>query len=366
MTRKLWFQLGIGILLALLIIKYFSEVSWIVNPIIVILSTIFIPLLVSGVLFYLTVPIQTFLEKRKVPRWGSILIIFFIIIGFVWAAIAIVGPPITKQINNLIENAPLIIREANNFVLDLADQSGNLPDKFEDWLNNTVREIENSIPSLNDLTVSVSGWVVGFLQSVIQGAIILILIPFFYFFMLKDHEKFKPFVLQFFGGETKKWVEKTLTDIDETLSLYIRGQVLISAILATLLFIGYWIIGLNFALLLSVFAFFMNIIPFIGPWIAFFPALIIGIFQDPMMVIWVSLTTLVAQQIDSNLITPNIMGKTLNIHPLTIITILLAAGSLAGFFGILLAVPVYAVGKVIVSNIYDKRAEIKSTVSKEV
>lgn len=366
MTRKLWFQLGIGILLALLIIKYFSEVSWIVNPIIVILSTIFIPLLVSGVLFYLTVPIQTFLEKRKVPRWGSILIIFFIIIGFVWAAIAIVGPPITKQINNLIENAPLIIREANNFVLDLADQSGNLPDKFEDWLNNTVREIENSIPSLNDLTVSVSGWVVGFLQSVIQGAIILILIPFFYFFMLKDHEKFKPFVLQFFSGETKKWVEKTLTDIDETLSLYIRGQVLISAILATLLFIGYWIIGLNFALLLSVFAFFMNIIPFIGPWIAFFPALIIGIFQDPMMVIWVSLTTLVAQQIDSNLITPNIMGKTLNIHPLTIITILLAAGSLAGFFGILLAVPVYAVGKVIVSNIYDKRAEIKSTVSKEV
>src|SRR5690625_2016248 len=180
------------ILLTLLIIKFFTEVSFIFNPFIIILKSIFIPLLVAGVLFYITVPIQTFLEKRKVPRWGSILIIFFIIIGFVWAAIAIVGPPITKQINNLIENAPLIIREANNFVLDLADQSGNLPDKFEDWLNNTVREIENSIPSLHDLTVSVSGWIVGFLQSVIQGAIILILIPFFYFFMLKDHEKFKP------------------------------------------------------------------------------------------------------------------------------------------------------------------------------
>jgi len=61
LTRKLWFQLGIGILLALLIIKYFSEVSWIVIPIILTLSTIFIPLLVSGVLFYLTVPIQTLL-----------------------------------------------------------------------------------------------------------------------------------------------------------------------------------------------------------------------------------------------------------------------------------------------------------------
>src|SRR5699024_3136298 len=155
-----------------------------------------------------------------------------------------------------------------------------------------------------------------------------------------------------------KWLAKTLKDIDDVLSLYIRGQILISCILGLLLYIGYLIIGLNFALLLSVFALFMNIIPFIGPWIAFIPALIIGLFQDPMMVVWVSITTLIAQQIDSNLITPNVMGRTLNIHPLTIITILLAAGSLAGFFGILLAVPGYAVGKAIVSNVYERRHDI--------
>src|SRR5699024_12006928 len=125
--------------------------------------------------------------------------------------------------------------------------------------------------------------------------------------------------------------------------------------------IGYLIIGLKFALLLAVFAFFMNIIPFIGPWIAFIPALLIGFFQDPMLVIWVSLITLIAQQTDSNLITPNIMGRQLNVHTRTIITILLAAGSLAGFFGILLAVPGYAVGKASISNIYEKRAVIKET-----
>src|SRR5690625_4556592 len=110
----------------------------------------------------------------------------------------------------------------------------------------------------------------------------------------------------------------------------------------------------------------MNIIPFIGPWIAFIPALLIGLFQDPSLVIWVSLITLIAQQIDSNLITPNIMGKTLKIHPLTIITVLFTAGSLAGFLGILLAVPGYAVGKAIVSNIYEKRKTIKETANKTV
>src|SRR5690625_8015720 len=80
-------------------------------------------------------------------------------------------------------------------------------------------------------------------------------------------------------------------------------------------------------------------------WIAFIPALLIGFFQDPSLVIWVSLVTLIAQQTDANLITPNIMGKTLKIHPLTIITVLLAAGKIAGFMGILLGVPAYAVGK---------------------
>lgn len=367
MTRKLWFQLGVGILLTLLIIKFFTEVSWIFNPFIIILKSIFIPLLVAGVLFYITVPIQTFLEKRKVPRWGSILIIFLLIIGFIWAAIAIVGPPITRQINNLIDNAPLIIREANQFVLHVIEQSSHLPGDVQTWLTETTTDIIKRIEeSINQITVSFGKWIVGFVQSVIQVGIILILIPFFFFFMLKDHEKLQPFILQFFSGETKKWVAKTLKDIDETLSLYIRGQILISSILATLLFIGYWLIDLNFALLLSVFAFFMNIIPFIGPWVAFFPALIIGMFQDPMMIIWVSLTTLIAQQIDSNLITPNVMGKTLKIHPLTIITIILAAGSLAGFIGILLAVPAYAVGKVIVANIYEKRKAIKETTFKEV
>jgi len=359
LTRKLWFQVCIGILLSILIIKYVVEIKWIFSPFVILLKTIFLPLLISGVLFYITVPIQTFLEKRKVPRWGSIIIIFLLLIAFIWAAIAIVGPQITKQVNNLIENAPIIIQETNQLFIQLINQTGHLPE----WLNDSI---DSATESLNTIAVQFGKWIVQFIQSIVQGALILVLVPFFYIFMLKDHEKFLPFVKQFFSGETKKWVVKTINDIDDVLNLYIRGQLLISTILATLLYIGYLIIDLNFALLLSVFALFMNVIPFIGPWIAFIPALIIGIFQDPMMIIWVSLTTLIAQQIDSNVITPNVMGKTLNIHPLTIITILLAAGSMAGFLGILLAVPGYAVGKAIVSNIYERRKEIKKTATKTI
>lgn len=361
LTRKLWFQVAVGILLALLIIKFFVEVKWLFEPIIIIIKTIFIPLLIGGVLYYITVPIQTFLEKYKFPRWASILSIFVLLGLSIWVAIAFIGPIITEQVTNLVKNIPGIITETQALVLKLIEETGNLPDWVKTEINNVTDSLKSISFDVGKIAVQLSSSVI---TGTFQGVIITILSPFFLFFMLKDHEKFIPAVTRIFSGETKAWLTKTLKDIDEVLRLYIQGQILISFILALMLFIGYWAVGLNFALLLAVFAFFMNIIPFIGPWIAYMPALIISLIQDPMLVIWVSLITLVANQIDANLITPNIMGKTLKIHPLTIITILLAAGKIAGFFGILLAVPGYAVGKTIVANIYDKRKEIRASANK--
>lgn len=359
MTRKLWFQLGVGILLLLFIIKYVVEVNWLFSPIFIVLKTIFIPLLLGGVLFYITVPLQAFLEKFKTPRWVSIVVILLLLTGLITGAFFIVIPPISEEVTKLAENAPAIIQESNNLILQATQFTGDMPD----WVEETLEDMKNS---LQTISVQFGKWTVTLFQSFLQVAVIMLLTPFFLIFMLKDHEKLVPFVSQFFSGETKKWVVKTFKDIDDVLSLYIRGQIMISAILATMLFIGYFAIGLNFALLLAVFAFFMNIIPFIGPWIAFIPALLIAVFQDPIMVIWVSLITLIAQQTDAQLITPNVMGRTLNIHPLTIITILLAASSIAGFMGILLAVPAYAVGKAIISNIYERRKEIKETATKTI
>lgn len=352
MTKKLWFQIGVGILLSLIILKFVVDVKWVFSPLLIVGKTIFMPILIAGVLFYISKPLQSLLEKRKVPRWGSIGVIFALLIALFWVAFSIIGPPIVDQVNNLTINLPSFINETNRLVISLLEQAGDLPG----WLNDGVKSITDS---LNSIALNFGKWFVQFFQSVLQGAFVIVLVPFFLLFMLKDHEKFLPFVTGFFTGKKKEWVSKTLKDIDDVLSLYIQGQILIAFILAILLFIGYSIIDLNFALLLAVFALFMNVIPFFGPWIAFVPALIIGFFQDPVLAIWVAVITLIAQQTDSNLITPNVMGKTLHIHPLTIITVLLAAGNIAGFIGILLAIPAYAVIKAIVSNIYDRRKEIR-------
>lgn len=359
MTKKLWFQVGVGTLLAILIIKYFMEISFIFAPIVIIIKAIILPLLLGGVLYYMTEPIQRKLEERKVPRWGSILIIIVGLVMILWAFVSIVGPVVTKQVNTLVENAPALTKEINEIGETIWDQRDELPPQLQ-------TSLESAVNSLQSIAVKFGKWIVQFLQSFFQAVFLLILVPFFFIFMLKDHEKFAPRIYNLFSGERREWIKKTLSDIDNVLRSYIQGQFLISAILATLIFIGYKLIGLEYALLLAMFALFMNLIPFIGPWIAVAPALVIGYLDDPKMVIWVGLVTLIAQQIDSNLITPNVMGKTLDIHPLTVITIILAAGNIAGFVGIIVAIPVYAVIKVIVLNIYERRKEIRRAATKNV
>ncbi len=364
MTKKLWFQAGVGILLALLIAKYFMEIKGVFSPLVIITKTIFLPLLLGAVLFYVTEPVQRFLEKRKMPRWGSILTILISVAAVIWLFISIIGPPVIDQVNKLVESAPGIAKEITvqtENLLDVLQHREDFPEQLNDM-------IDKGVNSVQSIAVLFGKLVIQFFQSVFQTAFTLILVPFFFIYLLKDHEKFAPFIYNFFSGKRQVWIKKTLHDINTVLRTYIQGQLLISLILASIMFAGYLGIGLEYALLLAIFAFFMNVIPFIGPWIAFAPALIIA-FLDPdpqKMVIWVCVITLVAQQTDSNLITPNIMGKTLDIHPLTVITVILAAGNIAGFLGILLSIPAYAVGKVIVKNIYDRRKEIKFTATKDV
>lgn len=359
MTKKVWFQVGIGILILLLIIKYTVEIHWIFNPLFIILQTIFVPLLIGGVLYYVTEPLQRLLEKHGMPRWGSIITIVLLLAGIFTGLALLIANPISNQINNLVKNAPYIgdkIMEATDIVMANKD---SLPPQAQDMINSVVDSIQG-------IAVAGSQMIVSIISGAVSVVFTLILIPFFFIFMLKDHEKFAPQIYNVFTGDRRRWVKETLSDIDNVLRNYVQGQVMISAILAASIYVGYLLIKLDYSLLLAIFAFFMNMIPFIGPWISLAPAVVVALVQDPILVIWVCVITLVAQQVESNLITPNIMGEKLNVHPLTVISIVLAAGNIAGFIAIIIAIPTYAVIKAIVINIYEERKKIKEAATKSV
>ena len=133
MTKKLWFQTGIGILIGLLIVKYFIEIKWIFNPLWIILTTIFVPLLLGGVLYYVTEPLQRLLEKRGLPRWGGITTIIILLAGLVTGFLLLIGNPIATQVNNLVKNAPTIAASIQDTADYIIANKDNLPPQVEEF-----------------------------------------------------------------------------------------------------------------------------------------------------------------------------------------------------------------------------------------
>lgn len=359
MLNKVWFRTGIALLILFLLIKLVTEVHSVFTPFIIILQSVLLPLLLSGFLFYICLPFQKILEKNKIPRWGSITLIFIGLIIIIGVVIGYIGPLIAEQIENLINQIPALQHEVQHIINFSLDQMERLPNDVTDRINKMVQ-------SMSDSTANVLSNSLSYLTSFISTLFLLIMVPFFLIYMLKDHERFIPFIAKLFKGERKVFIVDLLKDLNDTLKSYIQGQVTVSIILGIILYIGYSIVGLNYTLLLVMFACVANMIPFLGPWMAFAPAGIIGIIQSPTIFIWVCIITLIAQQLEGNVITPNVMGKSLNIHPLTIIVVILAAGNLGGFVLILVAVPLYAVIKTIVRNVFHYREKIMEKANSDV
>ncbi|KAB7707653.1 AI-2E family transporter [Bacillus aerolatus] len=359
MTNKSWFQVGAALVLALVIILLFREIRDIFNPLVIVAKTVFLPLVLAGVLFYLTRPVVRWLEKKRFPRWASILSVFVLLIIVFWILFSMIGPIVNQQGAKLAKNTPQMVRAAEDGINYLMNQREQLP-QF------AIQSLEDAEGKVEDWAMAFGTWLIGFLQGLLQAVFLTVLVPFFLFYMLKDREKFAPFLSNFFSGHRREWIRRTLKDLDITLQSYIQGQLLVSFLVGAMLLIGYLIIGLDYSLILALIGMATNVIPFLGPYLAVIPALFVAWIQDPQMVIWVALIMLIAQQIESNLISPNVMGKALDIHPLTVITLILAAGNIAGIWGVILAIPTYGIIKTIAVNLYAERREIKEAATKDV
>ena len=170
--------------------------------------------------------------------------------------------------------------------------------------------------------------------------------------MLKDGQKFKSFSTRLMPPKYRKGFHDLLEKMSIQVGSYIQGQIIVSFCIGIFLFIGYSIIGLNYSLILASIAAVTSVVPYIGPTIAIFPAIIIALITSPIMLLKLILVWTVVQFIEGHLISPNIMGKTLKIHPLTIIFILLSAGNLLGIIGVILGISAYAILKVLISHLY--------------
>lgn len=338
-----FFKYAMGILLILLIIFLFGKIDYFVWPFKKMIATIFFPILVSGLIYYLIRPFVTFFAKY-VSKNMSILIVYLLFIGAGYLFFHFTSTPITQQVQQLSHQFP-------NKVEKISDASLNIV-KNNSFGNSSLRMLEEKASSLsNSFFNHVDQNITNILSTLTSIAMILAIVPFIVFYFLRDDEKLKPALLKNLPVEHVEEGNLILVDIDKTLSAYIIGQCIIALADGILLYIGFCMIGLNNSLVLAIFAMCMTVVPFFGPVIGMIPAVLVALLQSPFMVLKVVLVVIVAQQIDGSLVTPKVMGKKLDLHPLTVIFILLISGAIYGFVGIIIAIPLYSVVKVTLQNV---------------
>ncbi|SEN89763.1 Predicted PurR-regulated permease PerM [Amphibacillus marinus] len=359
MTENKVFRFLIFAILTFTLIFLLSLTRFVFVPIGAVLASVAVPLIGAGFFYYITKPLLNLLERFKIPRLLAILIVFLVLIVVIFLNIYFIIPPIQEQINSLIQNWPAIQSWGEDLIAMWRNGQEFIPagiqETIDDFINNLGNYTENIATSL----FSFLGAFVSFLVS-------FVLIPFFLFFMLKDSESFVPYVTSFFSKSKGESLARLLNNINDSLGSFIQAQALVSLSVGIMLLIGYLIVGLDYALIFAVFALFMNFIPYIGPWVSAIPAVIVGFFQDPMVGVWTAVVMIVAQQVESNLIEPNIMGKVLKVHPLTVVVIILAAGATVGFVGLILAVPAYAVIKTIAVHFYEEYKKMRPVGKKNI
>lgn len=345
-----------GLILIFLLILLVSVTDFIFMPIIKVIGAVAFPIIGAGILYYLTKPLMKFFERFKIHRIIAIILVFIVILVAAFLFVMYIWPIVRDQTTNLMKSIPAMIKVAQDFISYWQDNYTSIPEQVLNAINDFTNNIPSHIENIVNYTI---GFISGFIGQVISIIAGVVLIPFFLFFMLKDGEKLVPFITKFFSRKKAANIRSLLMKIDNVLTSFIQGQLIVSFFVGVLLLIGYWIIGLDYAVALALFGMVTNVIPYLGPFLAVTPALLIGAFQDPMNLFWVSIIMIVAQQLESNLVSPNIMGQVLNLHPLTIVTVILAAGSIAGFIGILFAVPFYAVIRTIIVHFYETYVDSK-------
>ena len=332
-----------------------TKIQFVFKPFLTFISVVFVPLILSGFLYYMLNPILKMMMKIRIGRFhfnkgiASLLLVALLIL-IIAGGLAVLIPPVVKEVTSLVTHLP---QTASGIQRLLNNTIQHSPFRNVD-MNAYYRQFDHQLAKYAQLVLKgLSSRVGDIIGMVTNVTVVTITVPVMLFYMLKDGSKLAPSVQKWLSPHHAKEFDQLLTKMNDTLSSYISGQVIECLFVGVFTSIGYLIIHQPMALVLGIVAGLCNIIPYIGPYIGIAPALFVSLTMAPTKLIPVIIVVLIVQQIDGNIVYPNIIGRSLKIHPLTIILLLLAAGHIAGIGGMILCIPAYAVVKTVCEYFFD-------------
>ncbi len=323
------------IILILLTVIYLSVKSPVVKEIYNLICIAFI-------IAYSLRPLLIVLVNRGINIRLAAILIISVFIALTVGAFIIVIPSLFKEslnINNTLFKIQTFIESFYDRIKPLSS-------------NKTVYVILDSIyTKSNGIIIDIFNKIFNFILSLGENMLSLAVVPLVVYYFLADGDIIFNRILVIFPSNSRNMIRKTIGDIDKILGRYIISQFVLCAIIGVFTFLILIILHVDFPIILSVLNALFNIIPYFGPLFGAIPAVLVALLYSPKTALWTAVLLYIVQQIEGNIISPKITGDSVSMHPLVVIILLIIGGKLGGFLGMVLAVPIGVVIKVIYEDL---------------
>lgn len=319
-----------------------------------VLSDTFYTIIFSAILAYLFNPIINYLEEKGIDRFKGVLILYFSILAGILVFLFLVIPKSSTEIKRLVTNMPLYMENITGLVDELYNRYystlGDLPPLFH-GIQQVV--MENIVGLENMIVEGIKNFLGGIIKT-FSKLISLILTPILTFYFLVDKDYFKNKLTKLIPKKYRREGMQIFYEIDNSLSKFVRGKIIMAAYVGVATSIVLLIMGIDFALVIGFITGLADIVPYVGPFLGFLPAVFFAFIDRPIKALWVAALFVLIQWVENNILAPKVIGDTTGIHPLIILISIIIGGGVFGVLGMILAVPVVAITIILFSFVSRK------------
>ncbi len=346
------------VLLATYLVKEWQALRF-VGEFLAVISPIFIGLIIA----WLLDPFVKFLQGKKLPRIVACIIVYILFIAVLFLIVGLLIPAMGSQIRDFIGNVPDLVEAFKDFSNNLV---GDLNHAFNYDFSGVKSHLYHTVETFAvNMTTKVPNMAIGVVSSIISGGVSFFLGLMIGFYMLFDFDKLNHTFISVLPKKWRRSATELIVRLNDSLRSYVQGVLLVMSLVFITQAVGLTLSGLQAPLVFALFCAITDIIPYFGPYIGAIPILIVGFMMDPIVGICCVISIVVVQLLENNFYQPLIMGHTMKLHPVTIMLGLLIFQHFFGIIGMIVATPVIAAMKIVLTYVNEKYNIVGKIVEKE-
>ena len=319
-----------------------------------ILSDTFYTVIFSAILAYLFNPVINFLESKKINRMRGVFILYISILAIFLIFALLVIPRTSTEVKRLVVNMPVYMEEATALLDELYNKYYSTLGDLPPLLHGVQQVVMENIVGIENMVLNGIKTFIGGIIKTFSKFISLILTPILTFYFLVDKDFFKKKMLNMIPLKYKEEYINLFCVMDDSLSKFVRGKIILAAYVGITTSILLLILGVDFAVVIGFITGIADIIPYVGPFLGFMPAVFFAYFISPIKALWVAGFFVLIQWVENNILAPKVIGDTTGIHPLIILISIIIGGGIFGVLGMILAVPIVAISIILFRFISNK------------